>query len=64
MKQSFFHLLYNYTATGALIAGCGSYPSIVKSSISKSKTDFTSGFNVSFGNGRGSRANCFSTCSK
>ena len=57
--DAFFH-----TATGALMAGQGSYPSRVKSSYRKSKTDLTSGLRIIRGSGRGSRVSWRATWSK
>ncbi len=77
-NQTFLHRLVNlsallvipsaveesHTATGALMAGQGSYPSSVKSSYLKSNTDLTSGFRRMTGSFRGSRDSCRATCSK
>ena len=53
-----------YTATGALIAGQGSYPSTAKSSYSNAKISFLSGLIIIFGRGRGSRESWRATWSK
>ena len=58
-NQTFFH-----TATGALMAGQGSYPSSVKSSYLKSNMLLTSGLICMVGSLRGSRESWSSTCSK
>ena len=47
--------LRHQTAIGALMPGCGSYPSIVMSFRVKSSIELTSGFSSSFGRGRGIR---------
>ena len=51
--------LETYTAIGALIDGCGSYPTSSKSSNLKSWMFLMAGFNFNRGNGRNSRESCW-----
>src|SRR5690606_5813660 len=53
-----------HTATGALIAGAGSYPSIPMSPKRNSKMSRTEGLSTSRGKGRGDRDNCSRACSR
>ena len=53
-----------YTAIGALIDGCGSYPTSSKSSNLKSWMFLIAGFNFNRGNGRHSRESCSRAWSK
>src|SRR5262249_5086332 len=54
----------SHTAIGALIAGCGSYPSSVKSSYTKSSIDVTDGLRRMVGSGRGERRSWIRACSR
>ena len=51
--------LETYTAIGAFIDGCGSYPTSSKSSNLKSWMFLMAGFNFNRGNGRNSRESCW-----
>ena len=51
-------LRHDHTAIGALMPGCGSYPSIATSSKVKSSIELMLEFRTSLGSGRGSRLSC------